>query len=105
MPNRLHKPTSELICRLEIARATANPVRRLPAPAGDVCRGDHPGAVNLPCSRSPGARYQHIISMSLFASGVASIIQIKAWARSFRTALHPGTSFNFVAPLIMGGTP
>lgn len=32
----------------------------------------------------PAQDTQHIISMSLFASGVASIIQIKAWGRSAR---------------------
>ena len=43
--------------------------------------------------------------MSLFASGVASIIQIKAWGPVGSGLLSiQGTSFNFVAPLIMGGT-
>ena len=46
-----------------------------------------------------------IISMSLFASGVASIIQIKALGSGWLRVLSiQGTSFNFVAPLIMGGT-
>ncbi|WP_345765250.1 xanthine/proton symporter XanP [Escherichia coli] len=54
----------------------------------------------------PAQDTQHIISMSLFASGVASIIQIKAWGRPVGSGLLSiqGTSFNFVAPLIMGGT-
>lgn len=43
--------------------------------------------------------------MSLFASGVASIIQIKARGPVGSGLLSiQGTSFNFVAPLIMGGT-
>lgn len=43
--------------------------------------------------------------MSLFASGVASIIQIKAPGPVGSGLLSiQGTSFNFVAPLIMGGT-
>lgn len=47
---------------------------------------------------------QHIISMSLFASGVASLIQIKRWGPVGSGLLSiQGTSFNFVAPLIMGG--
>ncbi len=52
----------------------------------------------------PAQDTQHIISMSLFASGVASIIQIKAWVCWLRLSSIQGTSFNFVAPLIMGGT-
>ncbi len=46
----------------------------------------------------------HIISMSLFASGVASLLQIKTWGPIGSGLLSiQGTSFNFVAPLIMGG--
>ncbi len=53
----------------------------------------------------PAQDTQHIISMSLFASGVASIIQIKAWGPVGSGLLSiQGTSFNFVAPLIMGGS-
>ena len=53
----------------------------------------------------PAQDTQHIISMSLFASGVASIIQIKAWGPVGSGLLSiQGTSFNFVAPLIVGGT-
>ena len=48
---------------------------------------------------------QRIISMSLFASGVASLIQIRTWGPVGSGLLSiQGTSFNFVAPLIMGGT-
>lgn len=47
---------------------------------------------------------QRIISMSLFASGIASLIQIRAWGPVGSGLLSiQGTSFNFVAPLIMGG--
>lgn len=47
---------------------------------------------------------QHIISMSLFASGVASLLQIKTWGPIGSGLLSiQGTSFNFVAPLIAGG--
>ncbi len=64
-------------------------------PALLICR-----ALGLPAQDT-----QHIISMSLFASGVASIIQIKAWGPVGSGLLSiQGTSFNFVAPLIMGGT-
>jgi len=52
----------------------------------------------------PAQDTQHIISMSLFASGVASLIQIKAWGPVGSGLLSiQGTSFNFVSPLIMGG--
>ncbi len=64
-------------------------------PALLICR-----ALGLPAQDT-----QHIISMSLFASGVASIIQIKARGPVGSGLLSiQGTSFNFVAPLIMGGT-
>ncbi|OKP03587.1 nucleobase:cation symporter-2 family protein [Xenorhabdus eapokensis] len=47
---------------------------------------------------------QRIISMSLFASGLASLIQIRSWGPIGSGLLSiQGTSFNFVAPLIMGG--
>ncbi|KAB8310567.1 uracil-xanthine permease [Erwinia endophytica] len=47
---------------------------------------------------------QHIISMSLFASGLASLLQIKTWGPVGSGLLSiQGTSFNFVTPLIMGG--
>ncbi|OON36977.1 xanthine permease XanP [Izhakiella australiensis] len=53
----------------------------------------------------PAADTRHIISMSLFASGVASILQIKTWGPVGSGLLSiQGTSFNFVTPLIMGGT-
>ncbi|SUG30825.1 uracil-xanthine permease [Salmonella enterica subsp. arizonae] len=42
----------------------------------------------------PAQDTQHIISMSLFASGVASIIQIKAWgAGRIGAIIHPGNQF------------
>ena len=48
---------------------------------------------------------QRIISMSLFASGVASLIQIRTWGPVGSGLLSiQVTSFNLVAPLIMGGT-
>ncbi|PIJ49315.1 xanthine permease XanP [Erwinia sp. OLTSP20] len=53
----------------------------------------------------PAEDTRHIISMSLFASGVASILQIKTWGPVGSGLLSiQGTSFNFVTPLIMGGT-
>ena len=53
----------------------------------------------------PAQDTQHILSMSLFASGVASLIHITAWGPVGSGLLSiQGTSFNFVAPLIMGGT-
>lgn len=52
----------------------------------------------------PAQDTQHIISMSLFASGVASLLQIKTWGPVGSGLLSiQGTSFNFVTPLIMGG--
>lgn len=52
----------------------------------------------------PAADTRHIISMSLFASGVASLLQIKTWGPVGSGLLSiQGTSFNFVSPLIMGG--
>ncbi|AWH88983.1 uracil-xanthine permease family protein [Limnobaculum parvum] len=53
----------------------------------------------------PAKDTQHIISMSLFASGLASLLQIRTWGPVGSGLLSiQGTSFNFVAPLIMGGT-
>ncbi|EMY3533076.1 xanthine permease XanP [Yersinia ruckeri] len=52
----------------------------------------------------PAQDTQRIISMSLFASGLASILQIKTWGPVGSGLLSiQGTSFNFVSPLIMGG--
>lgn len=52
----------------------------------------------------PAEETQHIISMSLFASGLASLLQIKTWGPIGSGLLSiQGTSFNFVAPLIAGG--
>lgn len=101
-----HKPASELIYRLEdrppLPQTLFAAFQHLLAmfvavitPALLICQ-----ALGLPAEDT-----QHIISMSLFASGVASIIQIKAWGPVGSGLLSiQGTSFNFVAPLIMGGT-
>lgn len=52
----------------------------------------------------PAEDTQHVISMSLFASGVASLIQIRTWGPIGSGLLSiQGTSFNFVAPVIAGG--
>ncbi|WP_350306026.1 uracil-xanthine permease family protein [Photorhabdus viridis] len=52
----------------------------------------------------PAHDTQRIISMSLFASGLASLIQIRTWGPVGSGLLSiQGTSFNFVSPLIMGG--
>ncbi|SFO54630.1 xanthine permease XanP [Candidatus Pantoea varia] len=52
----------------------------------------------------PAEDTRHVISMSLFASGVASLLQIKTWGPVGSGLLSiQGTSFNFVTPLIMGG--
>ncbi len=78
-----HKPASELIYRLEdrppLPQTLFAAFQHLLAmfvavitPALLICQ-----ALGLPAQDT-----QHIISMSLFASGVASIIQIKARARS-----------------------
>ena len=100
------KQNSELIYRLEdrppLAQTLFAAFQHLLAmfvavitPALLICQ-----ALGLPAEDT-----QHIISMSLFASGVASVIQIKAWGPVGSGLLSiQGTSFNFVAPLIMGGT-
>ncbi|MRX62357.1 xanthine permease XanP, partial [Klebsiella pneumoniae] len=72
--------------------------------AGDVRCGDHASAINLPGAGLPAQDTQHIISMSLFASGVASIIQIKAWVRLLRAVVYSGHQLQLCCPLIMGGT-
>ena len=52
----------------------------------------------------PAQDTRHIISMSLFASGIASVLQIRTWGPVGSGLLSiQGTSFNFVSPLIMGG--
>ena len=95
-----HKPASELIPPLPqtLFAAFQHLLAMFVAvitPALLICQ-----ALGLPAQDT-----QHIISMSLFASGVASIIQIKAWGPVGSGLLSiQGTSFNFVAPLIMGGT-
>src|SRR5471030_340161 len=63
-----------------------------------------PGLLICQALGLPAQDTQHIISMSLFASGLASILQIKTWGPVGSGLLSiQGTSFNFVAPLIMGG--
>ncbi|WKX26375.1 uracil-xanthine permease family protein [Tatumella ptyseos] len=63
-------------------------------PALLICKG-----LNLPAEDT-----RHILSMSLFASGIASLLQIKTWGPIGSGLLSvQGTSFNFVSPLIMGG--
>lgn len=53
----------------------------------------------------PAKETQYLVSMSLFASGLASLLQIRTWGPVGSGLLSiQGTSFNFVAPLIMGGT-
>ena len=90
---------------MKIVPAASNPVCRLPAPAGDVRAVITPALLICRALGLPAQDTQHIISMSLFASGVASIIQIKARGPVGSGLLSiQGTSFNFVAPLIMGGT-
>lgn len=97
--------TSELIYRLEerppllqaLFAATQHLLAMLVAvitPAILICQ-----ALGLPAEDT-----QRIISMSLFASGLASILQIKTWGPVGSGLLSiQGTSFNFVSPLIMGG--
>lgn len=97
--------TSELIYRLEdrppLPQTLFAAVQHLLAmfvavitPASLICQ-----ALGLPAQD-----IQHIISMSLFASGLAPILQIKTWGPVDSGLLSiQGTSFNFVSPLIMGG--
>ncbi|CNH90527.1 transport protein%2C symporter [Yersinia thracica] len=63
-----------------------------------------PGLLICQALGLPAEDTQRIISMSLFASGLASLLQIKTWGPVGSGLLSiQGTSFNFVAPLIMGG--
>ncbi|HEY0210551.1 MAG TPA: uracil-xanthine permease family protein [Acerihabitans sp.] len=63
-----------------------------------------PGLLICQALGLPAQDTQHIISMSLFASGLASLLQIKTWGPVGSGLLSiQGTSFNFVTPLIMGG--
>ncbi|WP_434526661.1 uracil-xanthine permease family protein [Photorhabdus asymbiotica] len=99
------KPDSELIYRLEdrppLLQTLFAACQHLLAmfvavitPAILICQ-----ALGLPAHDT-----QRIISMSLFASGLASLIQIRAWGPVGSGLLSiQGTSFNFVSPLIMGG--
>ncbi|UAJ65049.1 uracil-xanthine permease [Candidatus Schneideria nysicola] len=64
-------------------------------PALIICQ-----SLNLPIEDT-----KHIVSMSLFSSGLASILQIKTWGPIGSGLLSiQGTSFNFVNPLIIAGT-
>ncbi|MFP1893038.1 nucleobase:cation symporter-2 family protein [Lonsdalea quercina] len=98
-------PRSELIYRLE---------DRPPLPQTLFAAGQHllamfvavitPALLICQALGLPAQDTQHIISMSLFASGLASILQIKTWGPVGSGLLSiQGTSFNFVTPLIMGG--
>ncbi|MDW9426841.1 xanthine permease XanP, partial [Yersinia enterocolitica] len=63
-----------------------------------------PGLLICQALGLPAEDTQRIISMSLFASGLASLLQIKTWGPVGSGLLSiQGTSFNFVSPLIMGG--
>ncbi|CNC93302.1 transport protein%2C symporter [Yersinia pseudotuberculosis] len=63
-----------------------------------------PGLLICQALGLPTEDTQRIISMSLFASGLASLLQIKTWGPVGSGLLSiQGTSFNFVSPLIMGG--
>lgn len=99
------EPKSELIYRLE---------DRPPLPQALFAAGQHllamfvavitPAMLICQSLGLPAHDTQRIISMSLFASGIASLIQIRAWGPVGSGLLSiQGTSFNFVAPLIMGG--
>lgn len=96
---------SELVYRLE---------DRPPLPQALFAAGQHllamfvavitPALLICQALGLPAQDTQHIISMSLFASGVASFLQIKTWGPVGSGLLSiQGTSFNFVTPLIMGG--
>ncbi|MFP1760509.1 nucleobase:cation symporter-2 family protein [Lonsdalea quercina] len=98
-------PRSELIYHLE---------DRPPLPQTLFAAGQHllamfvavitPALLICQALGLPAQDTQHIISMSLFASGLASILQIKTWGPVGSGLLSiQGTSFNFVTPLIMGG--
>lgn len=103
--NKVQKAQSELIYHLEdrppLLQTLFAAFQHLLAmfvavitPALMICQ-----ALNLPLQDT-----QRIISMSLFASGLASLIQIKTWGPIGSGLLSiQGTSFNFVAPLIAGG--
>ncbi len=96
-------PASELIYRPEDRRRC----RKRCLPPASICwrcsSRDHP-ALLICRAGLPAQDTQHIISMSLFASGLASILQIKTLGPVGSGLLSiQGTSFNFVSPLIMGG--
>lgn len=98
-------PNSDLIYKLEdrppLPQATFAAMQHLLAMFVAVIT---PGLLICQALGLPAHDTQRIISMSLFASGLASLIQIRAWGPIGSGLLSiQGTSFNFVAPLIMGG--
>lgn len=104
-PDQPSATQSELIYRLE---------DRPPLPQTLFAAGQHllamfvavitPAILICQALGLPPEDTRHVISMSLFASGVASLLQIKTWGPVGSGLLSiQGTSFNFVTPLIMGG--
>lgn len=104
-PEQPSATQSELIYRLE---------DRPPLPQTLFAAGQHllamfvavitPAILICQALGLPAEDTRHVISMSLFASGVASLLQIKTWGPVGSGLLSiQGTSFNFVTPLIMGG--
>ncbi|MGT0148853.1 hypothetical protein ACT691_00170 [Vibrio metschnikovii] len=57
----------------------------------------------MPSVRVPADQTNTIISMSLFASGLSSFIQIRTFGRLARLVSIQGTSFNFLGPIIGAG--
>ncbi|STV97360.1 putative purine/xanthine transport protein [Klebsiella pneumoniae] len=57
-----------------------------------------PAAVNLPGSRSPGARYQHIISCRCSPPASPLLFRSKLGPGRLRTALHPGHQLQLCRP-------
>ena len=95
---------SELIYRLEDRPPLPQtPLCRLSASAGDVCGSDYAGlliaqALGLSAHDTSGlSRYVAV----RFRAGLTAANPYTGAGR-LRAALYPGTSFNFVAPLIIG---
>ncbi len=72
---------SELIYVLKIVRRFLKPCLPPVSICCDVRCGDHASAINLPGAGFAAQDTQHIISMSLFASGVASIFKLRPGVR------------------------
>ncbi len=72
---------SELFTVLKIVRRFLKPCLPPVSIAGDVRCGDHASAINLPGAGLPAQDTQHIISMSLFASGVARLFKLRPGVR------------------------